>query len=629
MARLIFILAIIVVFLLTTVSRSAFAKEFVRASEKTEIRPLVDKYTLISLCQDDFESGIFSGWKQTADWEVSATEKITGSFSLKHWSKATSGTSSLFHALASDWDSFDLEWSFNLKNGNWDPSSSNRFWFYLSADTIRSDLITGWAAGVNISGSSDLLEIWRIRNGKADSLIVQSDLDWNASTLASIGVKRTARGVWTLTYQKPGEQKSKDFSGTDSSTSALKNVGLYFNYTSTRAGQLWLDDLLVSQQPAALFIRQLILKNSHALTLMFNKPVQTSSVRAGNFKLSDENGVSIAITSATLSGNTDRSVELQFGKTEGTELRLDVSGVSDLSGNLMEPQSCLFSYSFLPEKGSVLINELLFNPYSGGVDFVELANVSEQSVPVHRLKMATRNDTLALKQVYPVSLEKYHFKPGQLLCCTKDPAIVVSQYITSDPDRFCAMKSFPSYPDDAGTVVLLNDSMEVVDEFSYSAKMHSPFLADENGVSLERISLGKPTNDPANWTSAAASVGFASPGLPNSQTPEPGLSDEISLDPEAFSPNGDGFNDLQTVRFRFGKPGYIANVRIFDSTGRLVRFLVKNESLAQEGSWDWDGKNESGHQLKPGIYVVLVEVFDANGHSKAFKKACSLTDRLD
>jgi hypothetical protein len=630
MARLIFIFSIILVDFLIIVSKDAFCSNFDQLYVYQNSETIAFKDTLNSIFRDDFEKASLSGWKQTADWESSSSEKISGMSSLKHLGKVTSGTSSIFHSVSSDISSSDFEWSFKLKNGNWDPSSSNRFWFYLSADTIYLELINGWAVGVNISGSTDLLELWRIRSGKADSLIVQSDLDWNASTLATITAKRTARGEWSLNYQKQGEQKSKTFSGNDPAVSTFSNIGICFNFTSTRAGQLWLDDILVSQLEAGLFIKQLALIDSKTLTLTFNKPVNPASIHSGNFKLTDENDQNIPIIRASATKGSDKSVDVSFEKANGVELSLSISGISDLSGKIMAPEIRSFSYAFPPEAGTILINEVLFNPFSGGVDFVELANVSEQTIPVHRLKLATRNDTLALKQIYPISTEKRYLKPGAFLVCTKDPTLVALQYITNNPESFCAMKSFPTFPDNAGTVILLNDSLEVLDEFSYSAKMHSPFLADEEGVSLERISLEKPTADRSNWASAAASVGFATPGLPNSQAENKiETPDEITPEPKAFSPNGDGYNDELNIQFKFSKPGYIANVRIFDVAGRQVKFLAKNQSLAQEGSWFWDGKSESGQKLGIGVYIILIEVFDQEGHTKTFKKTCTITDRLE
>lgn len=630
MTRFIFIFSILLVYFLTIVSYDTFGTSKSDPNSSAKIENLIGNDTISTIFSDNFENNSISGWKQTIDWEVSATEKISGTLSLKHSSAATSGISSIFHLASSDLNFSDIEWSFKLKNGNWDPSSSNRFWFYLSTDTIRTDLINGWAVGINISGSTDLFELWRIRNGKADSLIVQSDLDWNASTLATITAKRTVRGAWTLQYQKSGEAKSKTFSGNDPSISEFKNIGLYFNYTSTRAGQLWADDIKVVLLTSELFIQKLALVNSTTVRLTFNKAINPAYIRSGNFKLTDENNQNIPINQAIPTNGSDRSIDVSFGKVSGIELSLTISGISDLYGKTMNPDTQSFSYSFSPEIGSILINEVLFNPFSGGVDFVELVNISEQTIPVNRLKLATRDDALALKQIYTISNEKRVLNPGEFLVCTKDPTIVATQYLTSNSASFCTMKSFPTFSDDAGTVVLLNDSSDVLDEFSYSAKMHSSFLADEEGVSLERISLKKPTTDRSNWASATASVGFATPGLPNSQArSETEIQDEITPEPKAFSPNGDGYNDELKIKFKLSKPSYIANVRIFDSIGRQVRFLVKNQSLAQEGSWQWNGSSESGQKLSIGVYIILIEVFDQEGHTKAFKKTCTLTDRLE
>ena len=630
MARFIFILPFILVYILTIVSKIAFPP--ISKSVSYLEKAMIDegKDTVNFIFQDNFEDENLSDWKQMDDWEVSAIQKISGAYSLKHSKQETAGSSSIFHDLYFDLASSDIEWKITLKNGKWDPSSSNKFWFYLCADTTQIELINGWAVGVNILGSTDLIELWRITNGKTDSLIVASDLDWDSETEATLFVKRTVSGTWSINYQKSAEAVSRTFSGNDPSIVEFKNIGIYFKYTSTRSGQLWIDDITVFSCLPELFIQKIILTGIHSVRLFFSLPVDPATLKFENFRLTDENQVNIPIASIQSVPGNEHMVEIGFGKVQGTELYLTVSGVAAMSGNQMKPETVSVFWTFPPESGSVLINELLFNPFAGGVDFVELVNVSEFSVPVHRLKLATRNDTLALKQVYRVSTENRYLKPGELLVCTKDPQIVTTKYFTNNPESFCAMKSFPTYSDDAGTVVLLNDSMEVLDEFNYSAKMQSPFLADENGVSLERISVEKPTSDRNNWSSAAASVGFATPGLPNSQAKsETEIQDEITCEPNAFSPNGDGYNDELTIRFKFSKPGYIANVRIFDVAGRPIKFLVKNQSLAQEGSWQWDGKADSGQKLGVGVYIVLVEVFDLEGQVKRFKKACTITDRLE
>ncbi len=249
MARFNFIFPIILVYFLTIVSCDAFGKYKSILIPFAKIENLNGNDTISTIFSDNFENNNISGWKQANDWEVSTAEKISGVLSLKHSSIATGGKSSIFHSASSDLNSADIKWSFKLKNGNWDPSSANRFWFYLFADTIQAELINGWAVGVNISGSSDLLELWRMRNGKPDSLIIQSDLDWNASTSATITAKRTVRGVWTLQYQRSGEAKSKISTGNDPSISAFKNIGIYFNYTSTQPDNCGSTIFLLSNLP--------------------------------------------------------------------------------------------------------------------------------------------------------------------------------------------------------------------------------------------------------------------------------------------------------------------------------------------------------------------------------------------
>jgi gliding motility-associated-like protein len=172
--------------------------------------------------------------------------------------------------------------------------------------------------------------------------------------------------------------------------------------------------------------------------------------------------------------------------------------------------------------------------------------------------------------------------------------------------------------------------MEIIDELFYNDEMHMPLLYDHEGISLERISFSAATNDNNNWHSASTESGYGTPGYQNSQFGNEGLAKvSVTFEPNAFSPNNDGYNDIYTISFKLDKPGYMANIWIFDSAGRRVTQLYKNNILDTSEQIRWNGENESGQRLKLGAYIVLVEVFNTEGFVKQYKDGVVLTDILN
>ena len=167
-----------------------------------------------------------------------------------------------------------------------------------------------------------------------------------------------------------------------------------------------------------------------------------------------------------------------------------------------------------------------------------------------------------------------------------------------------------------------------VDQMDFSAKMHYPLLKETKGVSLERVSFAIPSSDPDNWHSAAESVGFGTPGYANSMMQNPAeTTDAISIDPELFSPDGDGFDDVCFVNYNFDQPGYTMKCFIFSTGGHIVRHLNRGELVAQEGSLAWNGLDDNGNRVPVGIYVVVTEVFNFDGVVKRYKKAVVVTTK--
>ena len=217
--------------------------------------------------------------------------------------------------------------------------------------------------------------------------------------------------------------------------------------------------------------------------------------------------------------------------------------------------------------------------------------------------------------------------PQTYVLLSTDSQIVGAQY-DCPTDNFVEMAAFPSYANSGGTAILMSKAGSTIDQMYFSEKMHYPLLKVTKGVSLERVSFDQPSDDVNNWHSAAERVHFGTPGYANSmmQSTEPSQ-DAVSVFPETFSPDGDGFDDACFINYHFDEAGYTMNVYIFNVAGQMVRHLVKGELVGQEGSALWNGLDNNGSRVPIGVYVVVTEVFDFDGNTKQFRNAAVVATR--
>lgn len=357
--------------------------------------------------------------------------------------------------------------------------------------------------------------------------------------------------------------------------------------------------------------------NDSTVLLTFNEIIDSVSAVFASYSI--DNGITIAskkIDRKTIVLNLLNKLQIQ------TTYTVLVSGLTDCIGNSIGTQNK--AQFALPEQANpldVVINEVLFNPRTGGSDFVEVYNHSQKNINLQNWKLANY-DNQTFSNLKTISDTPYLLKPGEYLVLTKDTINITVEYPNTKPGRFIQMSSLPSYNNSEGTVILINNIDEVCDRFDYTEKMHFPLLKDKKGITLERIDFNRPTNDVTNWHSAAESAGFATPGFENSQFQAGEGTDEMSLEPEIFSPDNDGYNDVLNIHYDFGEPGFVGSIFIYDNEGRIFRKLIQNELLASKGTISWDGIGDHYEKARIGIYIVYVEVYNLSGAVRHYKKPC-------
>lgn len=313
------------------------------------------------------------------------------------------------------------------------------------------------------------------------------------------------------------------------------------------------------------------------------------------------------------------------GFGEGVVYTLVVDGVTNCVGTAIAAGTRV-SFGIPNEiaAGEILINEILFDPIAPGVDYVELYNNSDKTFDLSSLMLGVVKESFpnpADTTLKEITSDSRLFLPQSYVLLSSNSEIVGQQY-GCPTDNYVQMASFPSYANAGGTAILMGRDGTVVDEMRFSEKMHYPLLKVTKGVSLERVAFDQPSMAADNWHSAAERVHFGTPGQPNSmmQSAEPS-NDEISINPDIFSPDGDGIDDACFINYRFDEAGYTMNTYVFNVAGQLMRHLVKGELVGQEGSVLWNGLDSNGNRVPIGVYVIVTEVFSFDGKVKQFKNA--------
>lgn len=372
------------------------------------------------------------------------------------------------------------------------------------------------------------------------------------------------------------------------------------------------------------------LVNDSTLMLWFSEPMDSSTV-LNPFYYSIDNSLSV-LGQARGFAPEYASVEISLNQAVSLGIIYTISindTMTDCVGNMMEVNSSVrFAIADSIEKGDFVINEILSNPSEGVTDFIEIINRSNKILDTRFLTIATLDDSLMLDQQNYITPNGFLLFPGEYLAITEDRDALLSYYYSENPNNVFEVEDLPAYNNDEGVVIIAMAAGDIIDEVEYKVEMHDPLLNSTDGVSLERINFMRPSNDESNWHSAASTSGFATPAYLNSQYSDAENVSEITLSPEVFSPDNDGYNDVLNIAYSFDRSGLICKMQVFDDKGRFVKILLDNEMLGTEGVITWNGTTEDNNKATIGMYIILTEVYSSDGYSKKYKSVTVLGGNL-
>ena len=268
---------------------------------------------------------------------------------------------------------------------------------------------------------------------------------------------------------------------------------------------------------------------------------------------------------------------------------------------------------------ALVISELMPRP-SSGEEWIELYNEQDITIELTGCTVVDQAGNTGI-----ITEEHRVLAPGEFIVLVEDSATAVILNLDQG-QRFLVIGRLPGLNDDGDRLSLMDISGYVIDRIAYGRD-----ATRVAGRSWERIDLNRDGEDPDNWGPSAHPDGHTA-GRLNSLQPvshDSGLS--IRVEPNPFSPDGDGNDDITWIYFTLPVPQARISIDIFDQRGRQVRRLTANRPAGSNVPvMEWNGRDDKGKILPIGRYIVLLEAIDMAG-GRTYKARCTvvLAGRLD
>ena len=312
------------------------------------------------------------------------------------------------------------------------------------------------------------------------------------------------------------------------------------------------------------------------------------------------------------------SLERKFDENGKNQFHYSI----DKNGNTIGQPNSINSL-FPIAKGSLLINEIMYEPSANNSEFIELYNTAEEPIQIGGAELF-----VAGKYICDLSDTLYEISKNDFYLIAGD-SLILNKYSALDNSKIFISSASLGLTNTGSSVVIKDFFCNTIDSIYYSPDWHNDYYSSTKNISLERISFKNSSNQDDNWSSSVDKNG-ATPLAVNSIFIENKSSNnKLTIEPNPFSPDNDGFEDFTMISYLSKENVVQIRARIFDDKGRLVRHLVDNQIAGSKSQIIFDGRDDNGYYLNVGMYILLFESFNqSNKKSETFKKVIVIARKL-
>lgn len=260
-------------------------------------------------------------------------------------------------------------------------------------------------------------------------------------------------------------------------------------------------------------------------------------------------------------------------------------------------------------KKGVVFNEIMFDTDNDKAEYIEVYNHSRDTVDAAWFKISVNNSSS-----FTLSPDTRYFLPGDYFVVANDSAFYNAFPDLSGNKSVVVTPNAFSLTNSGAEIKLTNIFSDQCDTASYSPGWYGKLYGAIRNRSLEKINPLLPGIQQNNWAGTADLSG-GTPGKINSvYTGLITSSSELSVSPNPFSPDYDGFEDHTIINYNLSNASNLVTVKIFDGSGREVRTLLDSSPSGASGSISFDGFDNSGKPLPIGIYIIYLEAHGTTGN---------------